>query len=348
MGRREHGSCPFQGVKDLPEHASDCGSSLLTIRDPLIHGGLISSSTAGLAAFVRIGSLDRLFANGEYCFQFFFCGFEKLRPIHCRNYGSRLYSWAQDHGTVMAKTDKSWEQWGSTDPYFGVLSSEEYRAANLSEESKLKFFRSGEDHINRVLDVIRHHVDRDFRPHNSLDFGCGVGRALFPLAKISDAAVGLDVSESMLAECRRNCQILGLNNVRLLKSDDKLSGLAGDFDFIHSYIVFQHIPVRRGEQLCALLLGHLRPGGVAAMQFYYHCSASRLLRALVRIRYRVPLANHIRNLLKGHRLSEPPMELHIYDVGRLATLFYHSNIINIFLELSQCGEFASVTIYGKK
>ena len=57
-----------------------------------IHRGLISSYTAELAAFVRIGSLDRLFANGEYCFQFCFCGIEKLRLIHCRNYGSRLNS----------------------------------------------------------------------------------------------------------------------------------------------------------------------------------------------------------------------------------------------------------------
>jgi len=44
----------------------------------LIHGGLISSYTAGLAAFVRIGSLDRLYANGGYCFQFCFCGIESF------------------------------------------------------------------------------------------------------------------------------------------------------------------------------------------------------------------------------------------------------------------------------
>ena len=40
-----------------------------------------------------------------------------------------------------------------------------------------------------------------------------------------DAVVGVDISPSMLAEARRNCDREGLDNVVLAPSDDDLSGV---------------------------------------------------------------------------------------------------------------------------
>jgi hypothetical protein len=37
--------------------------------------------------------------------------------------------------------------------------------------------------------------------------------------------------------------------------------LKGKYDFIHSYIVFQHIPVERGKRIFEKLLAHLETGG---------------------------------------------------------------------------------------
>src|SRR5262249_9267440 len=81
--------------------------------------------------------------------------------------------------------------------------------------------------------------------------------------------VGLDVSPSMLQEARRNCDERQLRNVQLLGSDDKLSGLIGKFELIHSSIVFQHIPVVRGRAIFANLLNYLGPSGVAAIHLTY-------------------------------------------------------------------------------
>jgi len=61
---------------------------------------------------------------------------------------------------------------------------------------------------------------------------------VIPLAGISESVVGVDVSESMLNEAKRNCESLSIKNVSFVKGDDNLSALNCKFDFIHSYIVF--------------------------------------------------------------------------------------------------------------
>lgn len=248
----------------------------------------------------------------------------------------------------MGNTNKAWEKWGKSDPYYGVLSSDEYRGDRLSDEVRIKFFQSGEDHISRTLATIHGHLNSAFRAERSLDFGCGVGRLLLPLAKISGMAVGIDVSRAMLAEARKNCELRNVGNVELVESDDELSRLDGDFDLIHSSIVFQHIAARRGEKLCARLLERLRPGGVVALNFDYHCSSSAMVRGLVRMRYALPLANRFRNVLKGIPANEPPMERNIYDLGNLVALCSGHGIDNLFLQTTENAGFSGVILYGQK
>lgn len=163
-------------------------------------------------------------------------------------------------------TDDDWVRWGEQDPYFAVITDAKYRNANLDEQARTEFFESGRRHVRYVLDASRRFVHLpSFAPKRALDFGCGVGRVALPLAEAVESVVGLDVSPAMLAEARRNCDAQGLRNVELLTSDDGLSRLQGQFDLVHSFIVFQHIDMPRGRQLFARLLSHLADGGVAAI-----------------------------------------------------------------------------------
>jgi 2-polyprenyl-3-methyl-5-hydroxy-6-metoxy-1,4-benzoquinol methylase len=166
-------------------------------------------------------------------------------------------------------TDLAWEEWGRRDPYYGVITNPKFRRSEMDDHSKREFFESGESHVHGVLTTIRRFVDPGFAPRTVLDFGCGVGRLLIPFAKLADEVVGLDVSPSMLQEAQRNCDEHGVRNVRLIHSDDSLPTLTGSFDFIHSCIVFQHIPVDRGRAIFSKLLQHLCPGGVGAIQLTY-------------------------------------------------------------------------------
>jgi SAM-dependent methyltransferase len=166
-------------------------------------------------------------------------------------------------------TDSAWEEWGRRDPYFGVITHSKYRRSQLTEDSKREFFESGGPHVHHVLATIRERIDPNFTPRRILDFGCGVGRLLLPFAAIAEEVVGADVSPSMLQEAVRNCEQRGVRNIRLLLSDDGLSTLTDKFDLIHSFIVFQHIPVERGRIIFLALLQHLRPGGVGAIHLTY-------------------------------------------------------------------------------
>jgi SAM-dependent methyltransferase len=245
-------------------------------------------------------------------------------------------------------TDADWEEWGATDPYFGVLSTDEYHAENLSEESREKFFLSGKTYIDQVLDEIRTHLDSDYRPARSLDFGCGVGRLVIPLCGVSDSVVGVDVSDNMLAEAASNCRERNIENVSFVKSNTGMTGLDGAFNLIHSCLVLQHIPAPRGMQLVSSLLDHLEPGGVVAIQFYYRCDAPKLVRSLVKLRYRLPAANYARNLMRGRPVREPAMQLHTYDMETMIDIAYAAGVNSIYLDLFRYGEFQSVTLYGQK
>src|SRR5690606_14862945 len=139
--------------------------------------------------------------------------------------------------------------WGARDPYFGVLTHDRYRSSRITADDYLAFFESGRGHVEAVLASCRRHFGESFQPQRVLDFGCGVGRVLLPFSEVCDEVVGVDVSESMLAEARRNCARFGVTNATLVRADDTLSAIDGKFDLIHSTIVFQHIESERGLDL---------------------------------------------------------------------------------------------------
>lgn len=166
-------------------------------------------------------------------------------------------------------TDAAWEQWGRRDPYYGVLADPKFRAADITPAARAEFFESGRRHVEFISSSLRRFAGADTRIDRVLDFGCGVGRLLIPFAALAKEVVGLDVSASMLAEARRNCDEAGLTNVSLVVSDDDLATVEGQFDLIHSCIVFQHISVVRGRKLFGELLNRLRPGGLGAIHVTY-------------------------------------------------------------------------------
>jgi SAM-dependent methyltransferase len=166
-------------------------------------------------------------------------------------------------------TDKTWRWYGENDPYYGVLTEDSFRGGNLTLERKRAFFESGQKHISDLLRGLEE-THMPIKKTKALDFGCGVGRLVIPLAREFDAVVGVDVSDGMLKECAKNAAEMGLENIRLVASDDNLSALAGEeFDLVHSFIVLQHIPYERGLVIVGRLLDLVKSGGVACLHVQY-------------------------------------------------------------------------------
>ena len=165
----------------------------------------------------------------------------------------------------MRDTDQDWATIANTDPYWGVLSADEFRGHTVSTDVKDKFYRSGEDYVASLFAEISA-FKPGFSPVRALDFGCGLGRLLFPMASRCAEAVGVDIAPRMLQLAAAYAAEKSITNAELVLGDDALSRVQGGFDLIHSFIVLQHIPVARGMAILRRLLGLLSPGGIFAFQ----------------------------------------------------------------------------------
>src|SRR6185369_13089394 len=124
---------------------------------------------------------------------------------------------------VTQDTDKYWQLIGDANPYWGVITDDKFDKDKLTPDAIEDFYRMGETQVELLLQKIHDYVDNLFAPDSALDFGCGVGRVLLPLAKRCRTVVGVDVSEGMLQHARERCASLKIGNVQLVKGDDQLS-----------------------------------------------------------------------------------------------------------------------------
>jgi SAM-dependent methyltransferase len=124
------------------------------------------------------------------------------------------------------------------------------------------FAESGErDLAERVIDGLP--LGPDWQV---LEIGCGIGRLLRPLSKRVARAVGVDLSDEMIALGRDYC--VGRPNVELYSTGGSLDFLPdARFDLVFSHIVFQHLPRKRYVQRYVEEAARvLRPGGILRMQ----------------------------------------------------------------------------------
>jgi SAM-dependent methyltransferase len=244
-------------------------------------------------------------------------------------------------------TDKTWEYYGKTNPYFGVLTTERFKNENLTSDNKAAFFESGHAYLDFVFQVARENLDSSFRPKRALDFGCGVGRLALPLARQCESVVGVDISDSMLAEARSNCREQGLTNATFVKGDDTLSGVSGSFDLVHSFIVFQHIPPKRGEVILQKLVDLVREDGIGILHFTYSFGTSLSVgrRLLIEGYRRVPGLYSLRNIVKGRPFSEPMMEMNEYSLNALLRRLQESGCHKIAIRFTETGAFGQ-PFYG--
>jgi 2-polyprenyl-3-methyl-5-hydroxy-6-metoxy-1,4-benzoquinol methylase len=240
-----------------------------------------------------------------------------------------------------------WERFGDLDPYWAVLTEEKFRADKLHAGSLSEFFQTGEVHLDSVTEMIRNTIHPGFAPVRAVDVGCGVGRVLIPMARRWPEAVGVDIASSMLREARNNLATAGVK-ADLVLADEALTRLTGTFDFIHSYIVLQHVPPERGEKICAALLARLRPGGVAALHVTYRTPLSQRQRILRWARRRTPVVAALGNLVRRRPASSPYMELYEYDLGTIFEMFRATGCPEVHLRFTNHGGLLGVLIVGRK
>jgi SAM-dependent methyltransferase len=223
-------------------------------------------------------------------------------------------------GTLFAladNPDESWRKFGKENPYFGVLTADRFRKENLDDAALAEFFTSGDDHVAHIMEIARRHVDGDLATGSAVDFGCGVGRLVLPLARRYGRATGVDISEDYIAEAVRNCQKQGVTNADFCESVEQLASEGRRFDLAHSCIVFNHIPWSRGREIIAGLYALLNPGGVMAIQVLHRHKWGTMRRIGSWARRTFAPFNWMANVLQKRPIFEPLMQGNAYPLDEL-------------------------------
>jgi SAM-dependent methyltransferase len=248
----------------------------------------------------------------------------------------------------MNRNDNVWEYYGEKDPYFGVTSVGEMRSEALDDAARADFFASGEEYISRVWQEIDENFEPGFTPARSLDFGCGVGRVAMPIARRSGHVTGFDISEGMLEEARKNAERSGIGNVDFMLADETLSRASGLFDFVHSFVVFQHIKPQTGMRLAQRLIDLLNEGGIGALHFQY---ANSMAKPQERLRFKlyrdVPGVYALRNLVLGKK-KEPLMPMYSYELNKLMLMLQKSGCHKCQVRFSDHGVEGALILFRKR
>lgn len=209
----------------------------------------------------------------------------------------------------MRRPEDDWEELARREPHFAVLTNEEFLGDRLTPEAIRKFFATGEDDVAFLLDRVQRYAGHPVAPEVAIDFGCGVGRLTFALARHAKRVVGIDAAPTMLA-------IAGQRAAPNVAFTDQISEPG---DLICSLIVFQHIPVDRGEALFRRLLQALRPGGVAAIHFALSRPGGAVKQMARKIRGSLPVVHRLAQILRRER-KLPYMQINAYDRHRLRAI----------------------------
>jgi len=233
-------------------------------------------------------------------------------------------------------TDRDWQLIGASEPYFGVLTGEEFKRANFDADTRLRFYASGRHQIDSDLAKMQR-IFGDFHPRSALDFGCGVGRLTVPLADVTGDAIGVDVSPGMLAEARLND---GPNVSFVETMPDRL------FDWVVSHIVLQHIPPERGYAIIQQLLSRISDGGGATIHIVFARTDTHSNSAGARVIQGEGGSYYAAS--RRHKIPAGIMLMHDYDISLVISQFYAAGFRNLHLEHTDHGGMIGAVIYARK
>lgn len=212
-----------------------------------------------------------------------------------------------------------WDIIASRDPFFGVISTDEFRADRIDADARQRFYETGESDIAQVLSWFD--TDLGARPTKgaALDVGCGVGRLSYALAKVMPEVVGYDVSEKMIAIAREAAPANLTLATRLP---------ASRFAWINSYIVFQHIPPAEGMALLANCLDLADSQAFASVQITGWRDGQSPPQTW---QARLHLQRHLQRHRKEGASADGLIQMHDYNFGDVYRCFVERGFSRVVL-----------------
>lgn len=227
----------------------------------------------------------------------------------------------------MGRAKDIWEELAATDAYFAVATYDRYRSGAIDDDARHEFFESGRRHVEEVWNSFGERYGAVPRPVRALDYGCGVGRVLLPLAERCKTVTGVDISDVMLEQTRENAEKRGVSNVQLIGVDEFERG-GGNYDFVHSYIVLQHIKPAIGYGIIRRLAESVENGGLGMIHVTYADVSPISKRIRSRVYRDMPGIHRTLNRLRG--VSGQHIPMYEYDRDRVYGILEREHCVERF------------------
>jgi hypothetical protein len=159
-----------------------------------------------------------------------------------------------------------------------------------------------------------------------------------------------------------------VTNATLVRADDTLSAVEGQFDLVHSTIVFQHIENERGLDLIARLVKLVAPGGVVSIHVTYgrdhgECHYGKPVPQQPEAQRTRPLYRRALSVIGGLRrrgrstvpepstppdtAGDPQMMMYQYDLSCIAYILHSAGATGFAAELTDHGGELGATLYAR-
>lgn len=138
----------------------------------------------------------------------------------------------------LSRHKRDWDEIAAEDPLWAILSSPEKSRGRWELE---EFFATG---VPEIAQVLQRAGDLGYpqRRDRALDFGCGYGRLTRAISNHFSSTVGVDISDEMISAAGRLNDAYPSIEFVTNDAEDLARFSSGEFDFIYSFIVLQHIP----------------------------------------------------------------------------------------------------------
>lgn len=165
--------------------------------------------------------------------------------------------------TLLRELQRNWEGLAQSDPLWAICTDPSRRNGKWSRD---EFFATGKDEMATVM---THLASLQLRPDvkaPALDFGCGVGRLTRAMADYFAECWGIDISPTMVRLAAEFNHDVPQCRFALNESGDLRKFQDGQFGFVYSSIVLQHIRAQYSKRYLSELVRVLKPGGILMVQ----------------------------------------------------------------------------------
>lgn len=232
----------------------------------------------------------------------------------------------------MRNTDVDWEKLAQDNAYWAVLTEDGFKG-EPSPQMLASFFARGEENVRNFQAEIQRRFPAFAPPFDTVvDFGCGAGRLLLPMARQATSAFGIDISETMRALTTQNAASFGLRNVMCVPTAEELVARGVKADWVSSFIVLQHIEPRRGYFIINDLLQLVKPGGFVSLHVPLFKSADQRQYYNDRMMYfRNDYYRTETVFIDRDNYQSPDIQMYDYDANTIIALFHKNQMTKVEL-----------------